>query len=369
MRILVPQIWPRLVLVASLFFALATRAVDLQWGPSPDAATPGKITGYKIYYAPGDFTQPPTNGLPPIAPLFISVGSQTNGSVTNLVGGLTYFFAVVSIDSDGVESDYSNVASITAPSNNVPPPPDPTNTSTNGGSTTGSTTGSISNSVPTEINLIGMVPRLWLYPTNGQALLAVQGTVGATFQIQYSTNPAAADSWITITNLKLSAAAPNAATNGTTTLEKAFIPALESYQDPNPIDGVFRYYRIYMPLGYPILANQVLASQSIDSRLIAVRLPGINAYIVCYVTPEAAYLDYNDKTYIVKLESSGPTIREVANKVSTTLAQNWTSASEFTVTDDGAKLLFATVVQTDDPSTDPPLGVPRTSSSSIIIDF
>jgi hypothetical protein len=197
----------------------------------------------------------------------------------------------------------------------------------------------------------------------------VSGTVGATFAIQTSTNPAIADSWITITNLKLTALAPNANTNPITTLEKAFIPALETFQDPSPIDGAFRTYRIYMPLGYAILANQVLAHQEIRSRLVAVRLPGINAYIVCYVTPEAAYLDYNDKTYIVKLEPSGPTIREVATKVATTLSQNWTSASEFTVTDDGAKLLFATVVQTDDPATDPPLGMPRPSSSEILIDF
>lgn len=200
-------------------------------------------------------------------------------------------------------------------------------------------------------------------------MLAVSGAVGATFAIQCSTNPALVGSWTTITNLRLKVAAPNANPNPLTTLEKAFVPALEVFQDPAPIDGALRYYRICMPLGYPILANQVLSYQEIASRLVAVRLPGINTYIVCYVTPEAAYLDYNSKTYIVKLESSGPNIREIADKVASTIGQNWTTASEFTVTDEGAKILFATVVQTDDPSTDPLPGVPRASSSDIIIDF
>jgi hypothetical protein len=126
---------------------------------------------------------------------------------------------------------------------------------------------------------------------------------------------------------------------------------------------------MYMPLGFPILADQVLAKQGFTPRLIAVRCPGLDGYVVCYVTEEAAYLDYNDKTYIVKLVPSGPTIREVANLVAESLGQNWTSASEFTVGADGIKSIFATVVQTDDPLLDPPIGVPRIPGLDIVIDF
>ena len=367
MRTLSIQAARLLVLVLSLqFSAIHAAIINLAWDPSPDAAVPGKVAGYKLHYGLGNFIADSNN----ISSVSVPVGLSTSATLSNILGGATYYFAVVSVDQNGVESDFSNLATYLTP-------PDVPNLPGTGGSTTGTNTGSTGGdtgspfptSTPTQANLIGMLPRLWLYPTNGQALLALQGTVGATLSIQYSTNPAIVDSWITITNLKLSLPAPNAIPNPGTTLEKAFIPALEAFQDPNPVDGTFRYYRIYMPLGYPVLADQVLTAQGFDTRLIAVRCPGRSGYIVCYVTQEAAYLDYNNVTYIVKLESSGPTIREVANKVATTLQQNWTSASEFTVSDEGSKFLFATVVQTDDPLTDPPLGVPRTASGAILIDF
>lgn len=348
---------------------MAKASIQLAWDPSPDAA----VSSYKVYYGLQDFTAPNASNASRES---LPVGLNTGVIIPNPVVGLTYYFAVVAVDTNGVESDFSNVISYTVPPSIVPLPPFPDgsggSTSTGGG--TGTTTGGSGStnggpSTPTQVNLLGMLPRLWLYPTNGQALIALQGTVGASFAIQYSTNPAIADSWITITNITLTLPAPNANTAPATTLERAFIPALEAFQDPNPADGIMRYYRIYMPNGYPVLANQVLAQQGIHTRLVAVRCPGLSGYIVCYVTQEAAYLDYNNATYIVKLESSGATIREVATKVATTLQQNWTSASEFTVADDGAKFLFATVVKTDDPLSDPPLGVPRASSSDILIDF
>ena len=336
-------------MIGCLVCANSPRAVTFVWDPSPDQSVAGKIVGYRLYYAVGNFTTEPIDGLAPIDPFRLSVGMQTTAVVTNLVPGWTYYFAVVAVGTNDVESPFSNVATYTEPGE----PP--------GGS------GAETNS--TALNLAGMLPRLWLYPPNGQVLLGVSGAVGSTFLIQASTNPTLSGSWTTVTSLRLTVPAPNANLNPVTTLERAFVPSLEYFQDTNAIDGILRYYRIYMPLGYPIVAYQVLSHRDIPSRLIAVRLPGINAYIVCYVTPEAAYLDYNNNTYIVKLVSSGATIREVADKVATAIGQNWTSASEFTVTEEGAKLLFATVVQTDDPLTDPPLGIPRASSSNILIDF
>ena len=340
--------------------------INLAWDPSPDAAIPGKVAGYKVYYGLENFVGMNATNASSVG---VSVGLSTSASLSNILGGTTYYFAVVSVDDKGVESEFSNLATYLTPPEVPDLPGAGGGSSTNGGSSGGPIGPSFPPSTPTEASLIGMLPRIWLYPTNGQALLALQGTVGATFSIQYSTNPAIADSWTTITNLKLTLPAPSANPNPGTTLEKAFVPALEAFQDPNPVDGTIRYYRIYMPLGYAVLADQVLTAQNFDTRLIAVRCPGRSGYIVCYVTQETAYLDYNNVTYIVKLESSGPTIREVANKVATTLQQNWTSASEFTVADDGSKFLFATVVQTDDPLTDPPLGVPRVASGSILIDF
>jgi hypothetical protein len=339
-------------LIACVVCAISTNAVTFVWDPSPDQTVVGKVEGYRLYYASGNFVAEATDGLAPIAPFRLSVGLQTTAVVTNLVPGLTYYFAVVAVGSDGVESPYSNVATFTQ----AVAPEDPP-----GGS------GNETNSPA--MSLAGMLPRLWLYPTNGVALLALSGAVGSTFAIQSSTNPALSGSWTTVTNLRLTLPAPNASPNPVTILERAFVPSLQYFQDPNAIDGILRCYRIYMPLGYPIVANQALSAQDMPSRLVAVNLPGISAYTVCYVPSEAAYLDYIDKTSIVKLVVSGATIREIADKVATTLGQNWTSASEFTVTEEGDKLLFATVVQTDDPLTDPPLGVPRVPNPNIIIEF
>src|SRR4051812_5799292 len=219
------------ILLGCVLGAGNARSVTIQWKPSPEAAI-GKIIGYKIYYGPEDFTQASPDGLSRIAPFAQFVGSHTNVVITNLVGGLTYYFACVAVDTDGVESSYSNLARFVAPFDSPPPPPD-TNS----------------------FNLTDMLPRLSLYSTNGRAFLAVSGPVGATMTIQRSTNPWLANSWITITNLNLGAIARAADINPLSTLQKAFIPALESFQDPNPINGAFCWYRLYMPLGYAIVAN------------------------------------------------------------------------------------------------------------------
>jgi hypothetical protein len=347
----------RLLAVMTLILCASAQGafVNLAWEPSPDEQTPGKVEGYILYYSLENFAAP-NQGDVPVASL--TVGLNTQAAIPDAVSGLTYYFAVVTVDTNGVESEFSNVVAYTVPADVVPLPdglvtegPEPTP----GGSP----------STLREMSLIGMLPRLWLYPTNGEALIAVQGTVGATFSIQSSTNPATAGSWTTITNIKLSVPAPGTSLTPETTLEKAFMPALEAIRDPNPTDGTLRYYRIYMAPGYVILADQVLRAQGYDTRLIAVRCAG-STHIVCYINEEAAYLDYNSTTHLVKLETSGPTIREVANNVAAALQQSWTSASEFRVAADGTKRLFATVIEMDDPLSDPPLGVPRTSAEDIL---
>jgi hypothetical protein len=116
---------------------------------------------------------------------------------------------------------------------------------------------------------------------------------------------------------------------------------------------------------YAILADLVLKPKGYDTRLISVRMPGMVAHVVCYVTQEKGYLDYNNRVYYFKIEHAGPTIRQIATKVSKSFSANWTSASEFTYSG-GLKRLVATVVKTDPPERDP---APVKSRQEIKIDF
>lgn len=98
---------------------------------------------------------------------------------------------------------------------------------------------------------------------------------------------------------------------------------------------------------FAILADMVLRPKGYETRLMAVRMPGLIAHVVCYVTPEKGYLDYNNRAYLVKIERSGPSLRDVAGKVAKSFSANWTSASEFTYVGNSMKRLVATVVKTD----------------------
>jgi hypothetical protein len=108
---------------------------------------------------------------------------------------------------------------------------------------------------------------------------------------------------------------------------------------------------------YAILADTVLRPKGYETRLIHVRMPGMVAHVVCYVTQEKGYLDFNNRVYLNRIARSGPSIREIATKVARSLSANWTSASEFTYTQ-GLKRIVATVVKTDPPENDPVPGKP-----------
>ena len=103
---------------------------------------------------------------------------------------------------------------------------------------------------------------------------------------------------------------------------------------------------------YAILADAVLRPKGYETRLIHVRMPGLVAHVVCYVTQEKGYLDFNNRVYLNRIARSGPTIREIATNVARSLSANWTSASEFTYAQ-GLKRIVATVVKTDPPEKDP----------------
>src|SRR5208283_5334287 len=66
----------------------------LTWDSSPSVG----VTGYSIYY--GVSTGTYTN--------LVAVGLGTNGVVSGLVPGTTYYFAVTAHTAAGLESDYSN---------------------------------------------------------------------------------------------------------------------------------------------------------------------------------------------------------------------------------------------------------------------
>jgi hypothetical protein len=116
-------------------------------------------------------------------------------------------------------------------------------------------------------------------------------------------------------------------------------------------------------IDYAVMANYVLKRDGYGTRLIRVEMIGKNmGHAVCFVTQSAAYLDYNNRRYFLKLARSGPRLREIATKVAESFDANWTFASEFTYTyKEDVKRAVMTVVKTDPPDTDPDSGSPAAS--------
>ena len=81
--------------------AFATQSVTLAWNPSPDT----NVVGYKVYYGIASRTY--TN--------VVDVGDVTNATISGLVEGVTYYFAVTAYRSLGIESDYSAEVAYTVP--------------------------------------------------------------------------------------------------------------------------------------------------------------------------------------------------------------------------------------------------------------
>ncbi len=87
--------------VLSQISSFAAGSVVLAWDASPDAA----VVGYRVYFGPGSGNY--TNSA--------TIGNATSATFNNLVDGATYYFAAVSYDASGVESDFSNEISYTVP--------------------------------------------------------------------------------------------------------------------------------------------------------------------------------------------------------------------------------------------------------------
>jgi soluble cytochrome b562 len=120
---------------------------------------------------------------------------------------------------------------------------------------------------------------------------------------------------------------------------------------------------------YAILADRVLRKHGFTTRLISVRMPGLLTHVVCYVSEEKVYLDFNNRVYLSRTEKSGPDLREIAQKVARSFEANWTSVSEFTY-HEGVKELVQTVSKTDayaGKEAEPKPAAPE--KKKIIIDF
>jgi|GEM_PF-2827796 len=101
-----PRLGPARLVCALLLLALfrcavpgqtalsQTNSINLGWGAS---ASPG-IAGYRLYYgaASGNYTNTAT------------LGNVLTNSVSGLTAGITYYFALTAIDTNGVESLFSN---------------------------------------------------------------------------------------------------------------------------------------------------------------------------------------------------------------------------------------------------------------------
>lgn len=349
--------------------------VTLAWDPNPEP----DLAGYKLLYGQA------TNALDGV----VDVGNVTQVMVTNLQAATTYYFSVKAYNTGGLESDPAAPISHTtaevppaptvvetAPT--VPPlPPLPPGMVTGGTSTSPSgptapvppsTTAEGLPEVPDrEARVPVMPPRVGWSRTNVAQVFVIVGTVGATYEVQTRSSLHPNAEWTTVTNLTLTnaMAVVEAPAGLPEILRQAFEPGDQTYDLPGGLQEPQQFYRVVMRDSYPLLADQNLRQRGQATRLIAVRLPGIDSYVVCYVPSESAAIDYVPERATARLLSSGSTIRQIASKVAATLAMNWTSASEFTYSE-GFSQLVATVVKTEDPARDP---APDARGSVIKIDF
>src|SRR4051812_34563743 len=84
-----------LILLVSISYSVFGAGVSLQWDPSPDVG----LAKYVVYRG----TMSGVYDWAMDVPI-----TSTNGAVTDLVDGQTYFFAVTVVDTNNVPSDFSN---------------------------------------------------------------------------------------------------------------------------------------------------------------------------------------------------------------------------------------------------------------------
>ncbi len=90
-----------LLILVALGTTVRAGSAAFSWNPSPDPI----VAGYRVYYgtASGDYTGE------------ISAGSATNATISGLIPGTTYYFAVTTYSSLDTESPLSSEVSYTMP--------------------------------------------------------------------------------------------------------------------------------------------------------------------------------------------------------------------------------------------------------------
>jgi hypothetical protein len=83
-------------------FGAAKGTVTLAWDPSPGT---NLIANYRAWWGAASATY--TN--------HVNAGTATTVTITNLIGGVTYYFAATAVDTAGMESDYSGEVSALIP--------------------------------------------------------------------------------------------------------------------------------------------------------------------------------------------------------------------------------------------------------------
>jgi hypothetical protein len=357
-----------MAVAACLIGPLALRCgaqVTLAWNPS----TGSGLAGYNVCWGTNSGIYIYTNYY---------LDTQTNVTISNLATNEVFFFAVQAVASNGLisafsnEADYTNTTAVgppTPPGTNAPIPPVNTNNPGTNGSNTNSSTNSSTNF--TQSAFWGIPPSLGLVVSNGQANLAISGTVGAMLTIMGTTNDLGMDCWSAVTNVTVSNIASVAATNqagqAQDVLDAAFVPGTQTLALGAAQAAPFQYFRVVMPYDYIILADQVLPGKGYTPRLIVINMPGIVCDDACYVNESSSFIHYTRTNCALQLISSGSTIRAIATSLADWLDLDWTSASEFTYSN-GMGQILATVIETEAPSSDPVAGQ-NPPGPPIVIDF
>lgn len=129
------------LMIGLLSFLSIASTVTVEWCPSNSQS----VTGYSIYYTEGNDstnwsgnvydTNVPCSGKILIPGTnwirgytnSLNAGMTLTATVSNLLEGHTYYFAVVAYDTNGMLSDYSNEYRYTVPSATNSPPSQPQN--------------------------------------------------------------------------------------------------------------------------------------------------------------------------------------------------------------------------------------------------
>lgn len=91
-----------LFLILSVQPIFAAQSVTLAWNPNSET----NLAGYRLYWGTGSRNYTFSNQV--LVP-------KTDNTVSNLTGGVKYYFAVTAYTTDGLESDYSDEVSYTVP--------------------------------------------------------------------------------------------------------------------------------------------------------------------------------------------------------------------------------------------------------------